>query len=291
MVLKSEVVCLVNLIGYVSFFTFGPILYYILPESLLFPTYLALSLILGILHCIDVMNSDCFSKNYQIMKDTGLSDTEIWSSAFIAHFGLQIPIILMLKYVLRHNNHSDWIELSLEEHFSPYKILLCFFTVWATDSLFFFMHKFLHEKLPRIHLLHHCCVYSSMSVNAFFHPLDIAMEFAAPATTVCLISLYVFQDPWTFVLSVIIMQNWYGLSHDEWIHLDHVNHHRHCAPGYFAYHNFFYSDPKTETVRCAISEFQQRKMKRLNNSNATTTTATTTMMQKQEEEEEEKNIE
>ena len=256
--LKYQAAGWINLMGYVCVMTSACILSYTVPESLVFPTYLITSVLLGILNIIDSFISDNFSKNYKIMKKSGLSELEIWSSALLTTFGFQIPTILILKYVFGHSN-SDWIVLSWEEHFSLHKILLSILSVWTTDCCFYYTHQLLHEKFPRIHLLHHCCVYSSMSTNAFFHPLDLVMEFTAPGTMVALISKHIFKDPWMYVLGSAIMLTWYALSHDELLRFDHVNHHRHCAPGYFIYHNVFYSYPKKEQVRYGISELQNKK--------------------------------
>lgn len=134
--------------------------------------------------------------------------------------------------------------------------------VLLTDTCFFAMHKILHERLARVHLLHHCCVYSSQATNLFFNPADLALEFTAPVVTIWLLCKYCFADDnssWMFALSTAIVQAWYSSGHDEWLAGDHVKHHRGCATGYFIYINYFYDDSTKETVRHLISEFQRKK--------------------------------
>ena len=162
-------------------------------------------------------------------------------------------------------------ENIFQDYFNIRNILLAWSMVFATDILFFMVHKLLHERLPRIHKLHHCCVYSSQSTNLFFHPIDLAMEFTAPVVAVwigcCCIpwfdSQLQYHPPWIFALCSATMIGWYAAEHDEWLKFDHVKHHRGCATGYFIYNNYFYDDYSKEMVRFGISEFQKSKNKNI----------------------------
>ena len=79
--------------------------------------------------------------------------------------------------------------------------------VLSTDIAFWFTHGLLHEHMPRTHMLHHACVYSSQTTNLFFHPIDLACEFTAPVLMMYAITRFLLKDPWLFALCSGITQS------------------------------------------------------------------------------------
>merc|ERR1712154_102947 len=97
-------------------------------------------------------------------------------------------------------------------------------------------HKLLHSTKigSRIHLLHHCCVYTSMSTNMFFNPLDLMLESFGPAT-LNFIWFSITGDVFTLIVVGTIQQTWYAATHDENISNHHREHHRSLNSNYPIY--------------------------------------------------------
>jgi hypothetical protein len=124
--------------------------------------------------------------------------------------------------------------------------------VAASDVLFYYAHgRVLHNHLPSVHLLHHCCIFSSLSSNYIAVPIDAVIEFAAPVATVCGLLgtpfVPLMHDP--FGLVVILA---YVLAHASWFHdyqlgMDHTLHHKYVGGEYFLFsdlHFWTWGQPK-----------------------------------------------
>jgi hypothetical protein len=79
----------------------------------------------------------------------------------------------------------------------------------TSDVLFYFSHQYLHRHMPQVHLFHHCCRRASFNSNALFDPLDLAVEFTGPVLSLIFLTLYVFRDPFAFLVGLGIITAWY----------------------------------------------------------------------------------
>lgn len=137
------------------------------------------------------------------------------------------------------------------------RLLVGVATALATDPVFFLFHKALHDYWPSLHLLHHCCIRSSLTTNLFFHPGDLALEFTAPIMSMWAVAVFVVGDPWVFAFGFALLWAWYTLSHDEWLGLQHARHHRHCGSNYFIYVNWWKDNVANDGVRALLPRRKQ----------------------------------
>ena len=200
-------------------------------------------------YVVDYYNSDNTRKNYQVTKAAGYSDAYLMCCGFFVNVVISFMVYLDVTS-LPHYTEDLWIPGASD--LSLVKLCTAAALVAMTDWLFYLFHKALHEHFPRIHVLHHCCIHTSLSTNLCFEPLDVLAEFSAPGLFLKLCTLHVLNDSWTGVLATAIMGTYYGLSHDEWMNLQHAKHHRGCATGYFIYHNYFYGDSEKEAIKPLI---------------------------------------
>lgn len=256
--MKYKFVAVVNWMISTFFLFASPILTFALPLTHVLYGYLFVLVGLFMVEVIDIWNSDCTMRNVAILRKAGFSRTRIWSYFLFNFFTFQLPGILLAMYCMEDYNPS-W-DLPTWNHFSIDKIGQVVVMVLSTDVLFFVTHKLLHERLPQIHLFHHCCVYSSQTTNLFFHPIDSALEFSGPTLAVFFMSKFLTNDPsWMFALSTAITYSWYCSDHDEWLASAHTKHHRGCATGYFVYINYFYSDSSKELVRKCLPKLSEQQ--------------------------------
>ena len=234
---------------------FNPIAVFCSPSGHI-PTLFFCSAVLSICtHVTDGYNSDCFHKNYRIAKAAGYTDGYL---AFCAFF---VQIVLSASghaAVLDLPHYSDaWQIPSLQEHFSIPTLLTVIALVAVSDWFFYSTHRLLHERFPKVHLLHHCCIYSSLSTNLFFEPLDILLEFMLPIMFLQFTAVRILGSSWTYILATSVLQTYYTLSHDEWLGWQHTRHHRTTSTGYFIYYPYFSNDPKREQIRKLIPKISQ----------------------------------
>lgn len=256
MVMKSLPLGIVNTVFSLVIYFSTPIISYAVPRDYIIYGYLLTISLIAIMFMIDAWNSDHTQKNFHVMKKAGISPLEIWGSAATTILGFQVPGILLMLYGMETYN-PEWDIPTLKDHFSMSKLMLATAIVFSTDTAFWVMHRFLHEHTPRIHMLHHACVFSSQTTNLFFHPVDLACEFTAPVVMMYLITGILLNDPWMFALCSAITQAFYSSRHDEFLGGKHLAHHRGCATSYFIYIDYFYSDPKKEKVRHLVKPFQK----------------------------------
>ncbi|KAL7564989.1 hypothetical protein ACA910_011956 [Epithemia clementina (nom. ined.)] len=257
MAVKSRFLALLNgcVLSPWTFFT-SPLISYIVPYQYIWHGYWFTLCCNFCVYVMDVWNSDCTRKNFAIMKQAGLTPLEIWVSAAGTFFGFQIPNILLLIYGMEYNPDWNW-PWPLLQHFGPYQLGLALAIVLSTDLVFYTMHRLLHRYFPRIHVLHHACVYTSQTTNLFFNPLDLAFEFTAPVLMMYVLCWFVLNDAWMFALCAAITQCYYASRHDEFLGGHHIAHHRGCGTNYFVYIHYFSSDAKLEQVRKYIQPFQK----------------------------------
>jgi len=93
----------------------------------------------------------------------------------------------------------------------------------------------LHSDMADHHHLHHTAKYVSFSMNFFFHPLDLLLEFSAPPAVVLVANKLFFHDDWAALVALVAINTWYGLGHDEYMQLPHARHHFTAVSPYNAY--------------------------------------------------------
>lgn len=256
MTLKSQTVgALTCLVAFIN--TFGnPILFYVVPQEYGLYAYVTTFCMTVLVGLLDLNNSDNAWKNLEIMKQAGFSGVQLVCYGSYILSATPLAGWFLTTNMTNYNPGYEGVDFS---YFSPTRVVLpALVMVLLTDGCFFMMHRLLHEQFPRIHLLHHCCVYSSACTNIFFHPLDFAMEFTLPVSLLWFLSNYYCEYPWLFTISYS-MQSWYALTHDEWLGLPHTRHHLSCATGYFVYIQYCYADRDKERVRALVPTRRREK--------------------------------
>eukprot|EP01127_Copromyxa_protea_P008553 TRINITY_DN1964_c0_g1_i6.p1 TRINITY_DN1964_c0_g1~~TRINITY_DN1964_c0_g1_i6.p1 ORF type:complete len:171 (+),score=12.10 TRINITY_DN1964_c0_g1_i6:453-965(+) len=103
----------------------------------------------------------------------------------------------------------------VEYRFDLSLVLTVLFSLAIADITFYCFHMYLHRNLPHLHLMHHCCKRTSYTTNAFFHPLDLIMEFSGPALSLIILVRYVFRDPFALLVGLAVLPTWY-VRKEEW---------------------------------------------------------------------------
>lgn len=167
-------------------------------------------------------------KNVEIMKQNGLSGSYVAAVSIFNTIYFDATIWYMYREQLKDTTMTVEFNMSL--------LLNVLLVLAVGDYLFYWSHKLLHSTHwgSRIHLMHHCCIYTSSTTNIFFHPLDLTIEFFGPFALNYLWYTHtgnVFQ----FLLISGIMETWYAQSHDEHWAGHHSNHHLHINSDYPIY--------------------------------------------------------
>jgi len=192
---------------------------------------------------IDYFTSDATKRNLAVLRQNGFSYSFIFfASSFNFVTGL-IPNYIGVRYLVPEDQ-PYFISLS---HILPVVVNLA-----ITDVLFYLSHRHLHQKLPHLHVLHHCCRHSSSSTNILFHPMDLAIEFTGPALFVFIMCIFVWKDPMVLMFSLAAQATWYSLDHDEYLRLPHWYHHTYINSNYPIY-TPLKSHDKLDGVRALIN--------------------------------------
>ena len=251
MTITNSTIAVLNVVAYGCFGMLMVIMPYCVPAHTAFQSQTTLIGLLMVSDCVDCWNSNNTQRNYQTAKDAGYSDWYLLLCFGFIRFGLGY---MMVWDIMSLPDYTEdlWTPTIGDGDWSFSNLVKATTIVAMTDWVFYLGHKALHEHFPKIHMLHHCCIYTSLTTNIFFEPLDVLAEFTAPGIVVKLVSLYVFESSWICVLATSMMGTYYALTHDELLNLQHAKHHRGCATGYFIYRNYFYEDPTKEQVRKLI---------------------------------------
>ena len=195
---------------------------------------------------VDLMISDNAWKNIEIMKLNGFTTTYMIA-------------VYIINAIYGHATSYQLYRVTLKDeevdfHFDLQLIIPVIIILLIGDYFFYFSHKLLHstEFGAKLHLMHHCCIYTTLSTNAWFHPLDLLIEFWGPFS---LNYLYWLYSGDTFVLMVVggIMTAWYSATHDERISNHHRDHHRLINSDYPIYISYNVPNPK-DKVKHMVKE-------------------------------------
>jgi sterol desaturase/sphingolipid hydroxylase (fatty acid hydroxylase superfamily) len=220
----------------------NPLLMFTSPVDFQVYVYLATLAAVGLNFLGDHIASDAMRNNVGRMRAAGMSYFMIWGSFIFNFLTFQLPIWILARTI----QEGVAPRFTLEAFVTGFVIML------STDFLFYLGHRFMHSYWPSLHTMHHCCVESSATTNVFFHPIDLAIEFALPIVWIYVASVYILDDPWVFAVASSFVQCWYSLSHDELLQLQHTRHHRHCGTNYFIYVNWWKDQSPNDGVRTML---------------------------------------
>ena len=138
-----------------------------------FPNYSVIVVLIGfLLHFLDFLVSESPMKNLQIIHNNfDISNTKLFIYMTINLLIYQSQWLLVGHYILHSVDIKYYFDLPL--------LLKIAVTMILGDIYFFFSHKALHDTKvgAKLHKLHHCCYYPSLSTNLMFDPIDIIIEF------------------------------------------------------------------------------------------------------------------
>ena len=185
----------------------------------------------------DFVISDRPWKNLEIMKRNGFTPTYIWAVSIFNTLYFDVAVYYTGRVMLKDEIVTPRIDVSL--------ILTVVVILFIGDYLFYAAHKILHstEIGARLHLMHHCCIHTSITTNLWFHPLDLLIEFFGPSS-LNLAWWYISNDTFAFIVIFSIMQTWYTMTHDENISNHHGDHHRLVNSDYPIYISYKVPNPK-----------------------------------------------
>jgi sterol desaturase/sphingolipid hydroxylase (fatty acid hydroxylase superfamily) len=204
------------------------------------PVYFIVLALVGSTLVGDYLTSTATVENVQRMRDHGFSTVGIWATFGFNFLTFQLPYLLLLTTI------KETAVFSVENvKVVPIGLLIGL----SSDFWFYAGHRLLHDYLPELHKMHHCCIRTSATTNLFFHPGDLAIEFTAPILWTYFMSVYAYGDPFAFVISSCLIGGWYTMSHDENAQLQHSRHHRHIGTNYFIYINWWKEKVSYDKVR------------------------------------------
>jgi len=195
-------------------------------------------LINQVMSAVDGLTSNSFGQNCQRLRKAGYSDAVILFCMEFNRIGSQLLSYGIIVYL------CDYDEIYTLDHwwrnFFSLPVLAKIATnLLISEVLFCLGHSSMHNNptLMKLHVLHHCSVQSTWNTNILFHPLDLAIEFAGPATGVLAMHFWVWKDPAVLLYTYVIFQLWYAYDHEEFLQLYHTQHHMNCDSLYVIYSN------------------------------------------------------
>ena len=197
-----------------------------------------------------VVNPTAASYNWNIAKANGYTPAKLLLYFSLIPVLAWIPLLLIFDFGEQSIGNSLDLPTYLSRPFNWGALLL---SIICVDIAFVGIHRFLlHGPLYSAHLLHHTATKSSFFTNCFFSPVDLVLEFGAPAMILLMASIYVGDFNLLFTSS-IVLNLWYVMDHSEVLKLPHYYHHAYCRSAYFAYMKF--SWPKDhDSVRAHLKK-------------------------------------
>lgn len=208
-----------------------------------YPQYTVYTLLIGgIFHYLDFVISDSPHKNLKVLNKNGYSNTSMIFYMTFNLFVYQSVWIFISRFILN--------DIDIEYYFNLSLLLKIAVTMILGDIYFYLFHRALHESewLSSLHIMHHCCIYPSMSTGLMFDPIDLSIEFTGP-NLILLLAYYIFNDPAFFVICGCLILGWYGSEHDENIQLHHYNHHVNCDGDYPVYKQWRIHNPNDKVKK------------------------------------------
>ncbi|OQS05533.1 hypothetical protein THRCLA_02363 [Thraustotheca clavata] len=182
---------------------------------------------------IDAFSSPSLGKNIQTLRFNGFTDKSILQAMVFNSLSSNIMSWLTFQELCG----TEAMEKVLEINSYSLKVFGGIFTnLVMTEIVFYFAHKYLHEGIPQIHKMHHCCFAPTHSSNFIFHPLDFAIELGGPASILFANHFFLWNKNNTILLvtymTVLIS---YALDHSDVVKSYHFKHHTHLDDVYTVY--------------------------------------------------------
>ncbi|KAJ3023214.1 UNVERIFIED_CONTAM: hypothetical protein HDU68_008735 [Siphonaria sp. JEL0065] len=184
-----------------------------------------------VLITVDLLCSTHPKSNLDTLRHNGYSPLQTFGSVLWAYV-MFFPggyIVLDIVFPLPLPLTPSMISLSF--------VLKILINLAVSEITFTLAHSLMHRYWPSIHHMHHCCTKASYTSNYVFHPIDVALELALPMLSVVVFTRTFTNDDAALLVTLSIINVWYGSDHDEFIRLPHTIHHRLINSRYSAYIN------------------------------------------------------
>lgn len=190
-------------------------------------------------YLVDVLTSDALSENLASLEKNGFSRSRVATIAFLNYsLGTIVPALVVCGYLHQQVVIPYRFDFTLVWHVG--------FCLAVSEVLFFYSHRYMHQHMPQVHFLHHCCKRPSFTTNLLFDPVDLAIEFTGPVLGLIFFTLVVFDDPLAMIVGMGIITAWYASDHDEYLQLHHYHHHKFINSNYAIYIKVPGYDPKDQ---------------------------------------------
>jgi hypothetical protein len=115
------------------------------------------------LMALDYFTSPLSKRNIRCMSETGFSDLYVATCFAVNACIYWIPIVGPIWLFASPGP----LRLDLTLLVRNVVLVLATIELYFTNS-----NQYLHRSIPKLHLLHHCCVYPSFTTSLLFHPVD-----------------------------------------------------------------------------------------------------------------------
>lgn len=191
-----------------------------------FPAFVAYILLQISLSILEAFMSNRYGDNIARLRRAGYSDGIILFYQEFNRVGSQYLAYILVNYIA-----TDETIYTFDYLFHSFGIIGMFKLVVnlaVTEVLFWAGHRLMHthDFFLKLHVFHHCSIYPSWNTNLLFHPIDLAIEFSAPALSLLAMHHFVWNlDQCILLYSYVVFQLWYAYNHDEHLGLYHADHH------------------------------------------------------------------
>lgn len=123
--------------------------------------------------------------NWEVMKKNG------YTAGYLLFCILANTGIVVAQTTFLYNHMPTLPSINFDLSF----FLVVFFNFFFGEIAFTFGHRLIHSYFPKLHLLHHCCLFPSYTSNYFFDPLDLFIEFSFPGAVIQIMQVCVRNTP------------------------------------------------------------------------------------------------
>ncbi|OQR91695.1 hypothetical protein ACHHYP_04464 [Achlya hypogyna] len=200
---------------------------------------------------LDGLVSPSLGKNVRTLRANGFGD---WHTVSMMTLNGTSNVVMTWLVFQELCGEDAVTAIMFPSSYDAYKVGAIVANMAMTEVLFYYAHKYLHEAIPKVHLMHHCVFAPTHSSNFIFDPMDFAFELGMPTAFLFVNHFLLWQQDTTILLaSYILVQTFYALDHSDYLQLYHFKHHTRLDDVYTVY--IKYRDPantKLEAVRTII---------------------------------------
>jgi sterol desaturase/sphingolipid hydroxylase (fatty acid hydroxylase superfamily) len=200
----------------------------------------AFALYIAIENCwcmLETMMSNRYGRCIENIRKAGYTDTTILFYQEFNRIASQALAFILVNFITTDEYIYTWDYLT--KSFGLSQVAKIAVNLTVTEILFFAGHRLMHTHpaFIKLHVFHHCSVEPSFNTNLLFHPIDLAIEFAAPALSLLVLHFGIWHDEGVLLYTYVLFQLWYAYDHDENLSLYHTQHHKKCDSLYVIYSN------------------------------------------------------